>query len=101
MVMGQVLVAGLLVSMASLFAQGLDTQSRAPPIPGDLPPLCTATPPGVTCYELLVTGKIFNGDSVDVLEIGSGGSICGPAVVRMSSEVELLRLAPGVCIPGK
>jgi hypothetical protein len=101
MVMGQVLVTGLLVSMTSLFAQRLDTQAWAPLIAGDLPPLCTAPPPGVTCYELLVTGKIFNGDSVDVLEIGSGGSICGPAVVRMSSDIELMRLAPGVCIPKK
>lgn len=64
------------------------------------PPVCSPPPPGISqdhCAELVVAGSAFN-----VLTVGPGGRICGPATVRAFKEGDpALELGPGVCIPAE
>lgn len=66
------------------------------------PPVCSPPPTGVApenCHELIVAGGTQE-NLFDVLDIGPGGRICGPAIVRRFKEGDpALELGPGVCIP--
>jgi hypothetical protein len=81
----------------------LDFQTSTPqpigPISGV--PICTDPAPGSWCYELLVIGKTESSKLFDALEIGPGGRICGPAVVRIDKDTIALTLSKGVCIPAE
>lgn len=56
---------------------------------------CSSPPIVEHCLELQVMNDTFS-----VLEIGPGGRICGPAIVRGSREGPVaLELSAGVCIP--
>lgn len=64
-------------------------------------PACVDVPfaASTECFELLVQG-MKDMETFDVLTIGRGGRICGPATVRAFKEGEpALELGPGVCIP--
>jgi hypothetical protein len=63
------------------------------------PSVCGHQPLGMKCSELVVIGGIGD-NSFTVLEIGPGGYICGPAVVRAVKDgLAALTLEKGVCIP--
>lgn len=63
------------------------------------PAVCDETEPGVDCRELTVNNLV--GEHFTVLEIGPGGRICGPAIVRYGKDRDALTLTKGVCIPAE
>ncbi len=67
-------------------------------------PTCSPLPPGVTedhCFELIVQ-SLDHGAIFDVLSVGPGGRVCGPATVRTSKDGRpALTVDAGVCIPAE
>ena len=62
------------------------------------PPVCHQG--DTNCSEFVGRRQTQGGDDFDVLTIGPGGRICGPAIVRGFKEGDpLLDIGPGVCIP--
>ena len=87
---------------AAIFAATAAIAGDADPII-NRPPICSPPPAGVSidhCHELVVIDG-SQGSLFEVLTIGPGGRICGPAIVRGFQGAPALKLDAGACIPAQ
>jgi hypothetical protein len=68
-------------------------------IPKFGPAGCTALPDGTSCLELQALIKTEDGSLVASMDLGPGGQICGPFVLRGLHNVAMLVIAAGECLP--
>jgi hypothetical protein len=94
----RVRVAGIdPIAALSTLADAVSDLNRRIPTFG--PAVCTNVPDGASCLDWQATITAADGTLAAGLELGPGGRICGPFVLRGSHNVEMLVVPAGECLP--